>query len=701
LKYIPYKEKNLKESEIIKNKKYINQKLIEHKEYFDNMFTNVDKNILLDEEQRKIVLTDEDYLMVIAGAGSGKTTTISAKVNYLIEKQKIKDKEIIVISFTNKAVKELDERINKDFKHNVKVTTFHKFGYEIIKNNISKKPKIIKDNNEIIKKYIEKNLINNKEKLKQFLELYIYYFDISEELLLYSNFDKYYRYKNKQKYPTIKTKIEYINNKVKENNKENKNIIDEYMNSLNEVIIANYLYMKNINYNYQKPYKYNNNYKPDFTIYYQDKTYYIEYFNIENINKFKFKKNINLIRKIHKQNKTELIEIYNDNILDTLEKKLINKKIKLINKNEQNIFESLILNDKDITYKRFINFCNTFVSLFKSKGYYLKDFDKIKCNEKRTKIFLEFIKELYIYYQKYLKENNLIDFEDMINKANEIIKEQTKLKLNYKYIIIDEYQDISDCRFELIKNISQKLNNKIMVVGDDWQCIYSFASSNINLFTQFEKHMKKSKILKITNTYRNSQELIDIAGKFILKNQNQIKKKLKGTKRLKYPITIFIYKGNKIIKSLIQAVEYLIKKYGQEKNILILGRYTFDKNKIIDNQKIKEENNKIIYIKKPNIRIEYMTIHASKGLGYDNVILINLLNDTLGFPSKIKTDPILKTLITSEKGIKYAEERRLFYVALTRTKNEVIMLTPNYNQSLFAKEIKKYKNIKTKKCNIF
>jgi len=240
-----------------------------------------------------------------------------------------------------------------------------------------------------------------------------------------------------------------------------------------------------------------------------------------------------------------------------------------------------------------------------------------------------------------------------------------------------------------------------MVVGDDWQCIYSFASSNINLFTQFEKHMKKSKILKITNTYRNSQELIDIAGKFILKNQNQIKKKLKGTKRLKYPITIFIYKGNKIIKSLIQAVEYLIKKYGQEKNILILGRYTFDKNKIIDNQKIKEENNKIIYIKKPNIRIEYMTIHASKGLGYDNVILINLLNDTLGFPSKIKTDPILKTLITSEKGIKYAEERRLFYVALTRTKNEVIMLTPNYNQSLFAKEIKKYKNIKTKKCNIF
>lgn len=702
LKYISYKENNLTELERIKNNQnFINKKLVEEKQYFDNMFTNVDKNILLDEDQRKIVLTDEDYLMVIAGAGSGKTTTISAKVNYLIEKLNIKDKEIIVISFTNKAVKELDERINKDFKHNVKVTTFHKFGYEIIKNNTSKKTRIIKDNDEIIKKYIEKHLINNMKKIKQFLELYIYYFDISEELLLYSNFDKYYRYKNKQKYPTLKSKIEYINNTTRENNKENKNINNEYMNSLNEVIIANYLFMKNINYDYQKPYKYNNNYKPDFTIYYQDKTYYIEYFNMNNINKFKYKKNIDIIRKIHKKNKTELIEIYNDNILETLEINLTNKNINLINKNEQKIFESLILNNKDITYKRFINFCKTFISLFKSKGYYLKDFDKINCTTKRTKIFINFIKELYIYYQNYLQENNLIDFDDMINKANEVIKEQIKVNLNYKYIIIDEYQDISDCRFELIKNISKKINSKIMVVGDDWQCIYSFASSNINLFTQFKKYVEKSETLKITNTYRNSQELIDIAGKFILKNQKQIKKNLKSNKKLKCPITIIKYKSNKFEKSLIQTIEYLIKKYGNKKNILILGRYTFDKNKIIDNKNIKEKNNKIIYVKNPDIKIDYMTIHASKGLGYDNVILINLVNDILGFPSKIKTDSILKTLIMEEENIKYAEERRLFYVALTRTKNEVIMLSPNYNQSLFVKEIKKYKNVQTKKCNIF
>lgn len=227
-----------------------------------------------------------------------------------------------------------------------------------------------------------------------------------------------------------------------------------------------------------------------------------------------------------------------------------------------------------------------------------------------------------------------------------------------------------------------------MVVGDDWQCIYSFASSNINLFTQFEKYIGKTEVLKITNTYRNSQELINIAGKFVLKNKNQIKKNLKSNKHINKPLKIITYKGNNLVKSLIEALEYLQNKYDNEKNILLLGRYTFDKDKIIDNDNIKEISNRIIYVKNPKLKIEFMTIHASKGLGYDNVILINLENKTLGFPSKIITDPILETVITKEE-YKYAEERRLFYVALTRTKNEVILLVPKHNQSIFVKEIKK------------
>ena len=692
MKYITYKNKTLEESERKQhNKKYIEQQLIENKTYFDDMFKDIDNNIKLDDDQRKIILTDEDYTLVIAGAGSGKTTTITAKVNYLIEKQNIKDEEILVISFTNKAVQELTTRINKDFKHNITIQTFHKFGYEIIKNNQKPIPKIITNNETIIKEYIEKELINNKQLLNQFLDFYIYYFEISEEIILFNNFDTYNKYKNKQKYKTLKQKIEYINEI-----QTKKTINQECTQNIEETLIANFLYMNNIEYMYKKPYKYIETYTPDFTIKQNNKTYYIEQFNINKTNKFKFIKNIKKIRNIHKKYKTNLIEIYQENLIEELKNKLNKNNIKQTKKSTTEIFNKLIKQEQDKTYKKFIEFIKTFISLFKSKGYKEEDINKLKKTKTREKIFINFIKELYKYYEKKLQETNQIDFDDMINKASQIIETKRKINLKYKYIIIDEYQDISDCRFKLIKNISTKLNNKIMVVGDDWQCIYSFASSNINLFTQFKNNVEYCETLKIIKTYRNSQQLIDIAGQFIQQNKNQIKKDLISNKTLEYPITILKYKTNQIKQKLAQSLEYIIKKYGENKNILILGRYTFDKNKIIDTKTIIEQNNKITYVKYPKVKIDYLTVHSSKGLGYDNIIIINTTDETLGFPSKIKTDPILEQLITTEKTIEYAEERRLFYVALTRTKNEAIILTPNKNQSIFIKEIKKYKNIKIK-----
>ena len=692
MKYITYKNKTLEESERKQhNKKYIEQQLIQNKTYFDDMFKDIDNNIKLDDDQRKIILTDEDYTLVIAGAGSGKTTTITAKVNYLIEKQNIKDEEILVISFTNKAVQELTTRINKDFKHNITIQTFHKFGYEIIKNNQKPIPKIITNNETIIKEYIEKELINNKQLLNQFLDFYIYYFEISEEIILFNNFDTYNKYKNKQKYKTLKQKIEYINEI-----QTKKTINQECTQNIEETLIANFLYMNNIEYMYKKPYKYIETYTPDFTIKQNNKTYYIEQFNINKTNKFKYIKNIKKIRNIHKKYKTNLIEIYQENLIEELKNKLNKNNIKQTKKSTTEIFNKLIKQEQDKTYKKFIEFIKTFISLFKSKGYKEEDINKLKKTKTREKIFINFIKELYKYYEKKLQETNQIDFDDMINKASQIIETKRKINLKYKYIIIDEYQDISDCRFKLIKNISTKLNNKIMVVGDDWQCIYSFASSNINLFTQFKNNVEYCETLKIIKTYRNSQQLIDIAGQFIQQNKNQIKKNLISNKTLEYPITILKYKTNQIKQKLAQSLEYIIKKYGENKNILILGRYTFDKNKIIDTKTIIEQNNKITYIKYPKVKIDYLTVHSSKGLGYDNIIIINTTDETLGFPSKIKTDPILEQLITTEKTIEYAEERRLFYVALTRTKNEAIILTPNKNQSIFIKEIKKYKNIKIK-----
>ena len=220
-----------------------------------------------------------------------------------------------------------------------------------------------------------------------------------------------------------------------------------------------------------------------------------------------------------------------------------------------------------------------------------------------------------------------------------------------------------------------------MVVGDDWQSIYKFTGCNLDIFINFDKYFGYTKKIYLKNTYRNSQQLIDIATKFIQKNKNQLKKKLISPKKELKPIKIVIETENILEKT----INYIIKK--GIKHILILGRNKLD---IIEylNNKLILKNDIITYQDNKEIFIRYLTIHKSKGLEAECVIQINLKNDKLGFPSNIKNSKIIEKLIGKEK-YPYEEERRLFYVALTRTKNEIYLIIPPKNPSIFIKEILK------------
>ena len=90
----------------------------------------------------------------------------------------------------------------------------------------------------------------------------------------------------------------------------------------------------------------------------------------------------------------------------------------------------------------------------------------------------------------------------MINKATNIVNKEGIYP--YKYIIIDEYQDTSLNKCLLIKAIQNKTNASLIAVGDDWQSIYRFTGSNLEIFTNFKDYFPKAKILKLKNTYRNN-----------------------------------------------------------------------------------------------------------------------------------------------------------------------------------------------------
>ena len=387
--------------------------------------------------------------------------------------------------------------------------------------------------------------------------------------------------------------------------------------------------------------------------------------NLEN----NIKKNYNYNIKVYTFHKLslEFIKNSNYNIFDT----------DLLEYTVSEYFNSIIYNNKDmiLNVKKILNKIDTpysfivkskeleslkktiitFINLFKTNNYSFNHFLKIKNNKEIISIIID----IYYLYEEELKSTNSIDFNDMINLAIDYVK-NNKIPM-YKHIIVDEYQDTSYIRYLLLKAIIDKTGAKLTCVGDDYQSIYRFNGCDINMFLDFKKLFKGSKIYKIKNTYRNSQELIDVAGSFIMKNKRQLYKKLISSKHIPKPIKI--YYGNNIDK--------IINNINDD-DIFILGR-----------------NNNDIKKYKLSSNVKFLTVHASKGLEAGHVIVLNLTDNILGFPNKIVDPKILKYIGNIYDRYEYEEERRLFYVALTRTKNEVYLVSDKNNKSVFIKELER------------
>ncbi len=301
------------------------------------------------------------------------------------------------------------------------------------------------------------------------------------------------------------------------------------------------------------------------------------------------------------------------------------------------VMEKLIAGEENKYIRKLINLICNFISNFKVNGYNATEFESMKNStiNVRTKLFIEICENCYLEYERWLKENHAVDFEDMINESARLLREvkQMKQKLDFKYIIIDEYQDISKQRFDLTKALSDVTDAKIIAVGDDWQSIYAFSSSDISLFTKFEEKMGYAKLLKIVNTYRNSQDVIDIAGNFIQKNTEQITKKLISSKRIINPVVIYTYDStSKVVNqnrrsganysmahaieiALSQLIEYKKQEGKQPGTILLLGRYSFDGDRLERSGLFEyiKKGSRIKSVKYPKLDITFMTVHSSKG----------------------------------------------------------------------------------------
>jgi DNA helicase-4 len=697
---------------------FVAQELNNQLEFFDNI-----EGRKLDLQQRTAIVTDEDNNIVIAGAGSGKTTTIVAKVKYLINRYKVNPEEILVISYTNKSAKTLSNRLNIP---GLEVKTFHKFGLDTISEIEGKQPGIFDENQfeRVIRIYFSEQMKKNEYR-QLVTEYFTNYLKPPKSQFDFRDQGDYINYLKDQNYRTYREKEIIGHGRI--------TYKMEVVKSIEECKIANFLLFNGINYEYEFPYEFDTadtefrQYKPDFTIEQNGRKVYLEHFAIarngdipvffakegetQEDAKERYWQKINWARASHIKHGTTLIETYsyemNEYVLfDNLARHLSQAGIVLQPKSPEEIWD-IINRVADDEVNSFVSLIGTFITMMKSNNYSIDEIveKNKKINDsftrKRNYYFINIIRPIYEHYQKLLTDRREIDFSDMINKASKLIL-WGKYERKLRYIIIDEFQDISIGRLHLLKAIkAMNRSCKVFAVGDDWQSIYRFTGSDITLFTDFEKQFGCTATSKIETTYRFHNPLIKLSSDFIRRNPNQSEKVLRSTNEIK-KTNFRIYYSNSESQDdtlvILEIFNQLIGIYNdiQQKDILILGRYSLDFERLRNGNGIFEidrENRIVSYTntkdsgEKVGLKAQFLTVHKAKGLEADIVIILNCNSGKYGFPSEMSDDPVLDLLLSKADHFENGEERRLFYVAMTRAKDCVFFVTDSSCKSKFIEEI--------------
>ena len=649
----------------------------------------------LDDQQMDCIVKSAHNHLVIAGAGTGKTTTIVGKIKYLLATGTCKPEDILVLSFTNASASEMKQRIENETGCSIHASTFHSLGLEILTYVQGIKPKITKTNLTKFVKDTLTELIKKPSYLNMLCNYMLYNHKYNKDEFSFKNREEYEEYLRMNKPVTLK---------------------NEEVKSYGEMKIANILFQNGISYQYEKEYQTDTRtaeyfqYYPDF--YLPDYHIYIEYFGIDregNAPAFfsptgnvkdataRYREGMEWKRNLHKEQATSLIEIYAyENMEGIIEQSLV-EKLKAVGVELHPIAPEEVWSKINESFNDALTavteLFSTVISLIKDNDISFLDFSSKYLSlptKLRNNMLISLLEPIYIAYTDSLKKNGEIDFSDMINMAVKAVTRGAYVN-HFSYVIVDEYQDISKSRFRLLESLRKSSNYDLFCVGDDWQSIYRFAGSDVNYIIRFSDFWGSSETSKIETTYRYSDTLAEVSGYFVMQNPSQIKKTLKGRPdEVGFPIgDVMGYAESTGVEHILERLEDLPRN----SSVYFIGRYNFD-SRIIDSCKELNCNYNnvsglidVIYPRRPDLKMNFITAHRSKGLQADYVFIINNKKDRMGFPSTIQDDSAVDILLEGTDDYPFAEERRLFYVALTRAKKKVFLLVLKDRESIFSEEI--------------
>lgn len=714
--YTAQLDRDLNEMKNRHNKAFVLKELEENRTFFDTVM-----KYPLDGQQRESIVKLEYNTLVVSSAGSGKTSTTIGKIKYLVERKGIRPRKLLALTYAKKAAEELSDRLGYKDKGMV-CHTFHGLAYDIIRKTEGTKPDIC-PTGAILQSFCHQTAVNPsfKEAVNTYLTRWASLTQYSHK---YVSAKDYYR--DRALYG-IQAPFLDIDGRI------------IFTRSEEEKKICTFLSMNGVPFRYEHPFPYSTGdskyrqYIPDFTIYIKrdGKWYFLilEHFGIDqygNVPKWfgeykaggwqhanqKYNDGIRWKREITTRYNIPLIEttssmFHDGTIFSYLTEKLQEYGVCLQPLTEEEKFERLVRRNKR-TEDSLVRLVGTFITLMKAGNRTFEDILKtIRGNKNISASFVNrsvfmierIFRPVYEDYCRYLNDYKKMDYTDLILRATSLC-ETGKYVPDYDYILVDEFQDISVDRFRLLQALRKNdYSTKLYAVGDDWQSIFRFSGSDLSLFSEFDRFFGFSEKCRIETTYRFGNPLIDISSGFILTNDFQLPKQVRPKDhQRKTDVRMHSYDENnqwEVLKGILQRIP-------DEESIMLVGRYNSDSD-FIPYSMMEDlgRDSRTVSIRWKDKSIPYYTIHSAKGLEADHVILVNCSQEGNGFPSTVSDDPILGFVLSKAEDYPFAEERRLFYVAMTRSRKTAHIMYKDTCPSPFVTELNKGKNDgKTLKCPV-
>jgi len=653
-----------------------------------SFFDTIEKSPLTDEQARAVVCFD-NRVQVLAAAGSGKTSVMVARAAYAVSRGFVSPERILLLAFNKAAATELQERVTARFKNagidssGIRASTFHSFGLSVIGRASGEKPRLAQwlDQGQDVDM-----VMRIVDKLRDASELFRYHWDLYR--LLFANAPTDLDEKVPDGYDKAAGVTGY------------KTFSGVVVKSHGERLIADFLYLNGVEFQYEKAYDYpvadetHSQYRPDF--YYPSIDVWHEHWALDQLGQpptefHGYAEGMTWKRRLHVEHGTKLVEstwadvMFGDG-LAKLEAELKGLGATFDWDPDRPIKDQWV---RPMKHEDLARLVRTFMAHVKSNSWTAEDLehrltsDVVRLNGFRTRLFLELYWQIHVKWEKLLAEDHSVDFEDMLVQAADHL-EEGRVECPYDLIMVDEFQDASQARARLVRGLVKEPGRFLLAVGDDWQSINRFAGADLSVMTRFEEWFGRGPQLVLTTTFRCAQTICDVARVFVTKNPSQFEKPMRSVSQASAG-SVTVVRASDDAHAVASYLDRLSGAVSDGSvvagpsgmvSVDVLGRYGFQRDVLPRNLP-------------PKLDVTFRTMHGSKGLEADYIVIPGMTTGTYGFPSNITDDPVLDLAMPAPESFAHAEERRLLYVALTRARREVVLIAPPDRMSPFVVELLK------------